>query len=74
MKSPLGLAAIALVSLAGCADVPAPKPDAVCPSFPQPSPEVADELSAIGQTAMPHTWDWLARLETLDDQLGACCA
>jgi hypothetical protein len=54
--------------------VPAPKPDAVCPSFPQPSPEVADELSAIGQTAMPHTWDWLARLETLDDQLGACRA
>lgn len=74
MKSPLGLAVIATAFLAGCADAPAPKPDpaAVCPSFPQPSAEVPDELAAIGQTAMPHTWDWLSRLEVLDSQLGAC--
>ncbi len=41
-----------------------------CPIYPIAGPEVAKELEKAGN--LPHTWEWLSRIETLRQELEQC--
>jgi len=54
-------------------DPPPPVVLDTCPSWPVAGPAVAAELETkLPPAAAPATWEWLARLSKLRDQLKVC--
>lgn len=59
---------IAMISLGGC-ETATFNASVICPPWPKAGPQVADELSRLPALDYPATWEWIARLEKLRDQL-----
>jgi hypothetical protein len=58
-----------MIFLSGCAPA-VYKSD--CPVFPLAGFEVAQELEKVSYADFPKTWDWLARLNKLKQELDLC--
>lgn len=62
------IASLIACAAAGCSPV---LPSA-CPPWPPAGPAVAAELGRLPAAEYPATWEWMARLSVLHDQLAAC--
>lgn len=60
----LALILVVMLLLSSCARV-----NCDCPIYPIAGPQVAEELEQADEEHYPYTWEWIARLNKLKEEL-----
>lgn len=70
----LVLVASLAIFLAGCGSLTGSSDPSLCPPWPEPGAEVADEIEVrmFPADVYPGFWDWMNRLDILREQLDSC--